>query len=83
MLSICEVNKMNEIAPEKSEQIKAVTVTVCSECLTASCWHGEFMCDGAKYADIKEMPKSELKKLGLEHPSHWDKSSEWGERHEV
>lgn len=47
------------------------TVTVCDKCLTASCWHGEFMCADARNAGIVEKPVSELRKLGREHPDHY------------
>lgn len=46
-------------------------VTVCAECKTASCWHGKFMCDKAKFADVMQMPVSELRELGREHPDNW------------
>ena len=39
-------------------------VTVCDKCLQASCWHGIFMCDEARYAGTVEMPVSELLRLG-------------------
>jgi hypothetical protein len=48
-------------------------VTVCDHCLKASCWQGEWMCDKAVNAGIKEIPVDELVKLGLEHPSYWVK----------
>ena len=46
-------------------------VTVCSECLTAACWYGEFTCDRFKEAGLVEMPVSELRALSREHPSYW------------
>lgn len=46
-------------------------VTVCSECLMASCWHGEFMCENSISAGTREMTARELDKLRLEHPSHY------------
>ena len=47
-------------------------VTVCSACLCACCWQGEFYCDDYQQAGTKEMPVSELRKLKLEHPGYWD-----------
>lgn len=44
-------------------------VTVCSACLTASCWHGEMMCEDSRGAGTVSMPARELDKLGREHPS--------------
>ena len=46
-------------------------IAVCDKCSRAACWQGEFMCDGAKSASVKDMLMSELKKLNLEHPSYW------------
>lgn len=46
-------------------------IIVCAECLTASCWYGEFMCDKAGTAKTKQMMASELEKLALEHPDNW------------
>ena len=46
-------------------------VTVCSECLRACCWHGEIMCEDARHAYTTVRTVAELRKLGLEHPSHW------------
>jgi hypothetical protein len=54
------------------------TVIVCSECLTAACWHGEYMCDDAKNAGTIELPREELEKLALEHPRYWDTCPESG-----
>ena len=46
-------------------------VTVCSACLCASCWHGEFRCQQWVTAGTVEKPVSELQKLDREHPSHY------------
>jgi len=50
-------------------------ITVCSECLQASCWHGEFMCDEARDAGITQKTVRELKELNLEHPDNWVKQA--------
>ena len=47
-------------------------VTVCDNCLQASCWQGEFMCEGSREAGTTDLPISELKKLGYEHPFYWE-----------
>jgi hypothetical protein len=47
------------------------TITVCSECLQASCWQGEFYCDSAKTAGTVEKTRAELEALALEHPDYW------------
>ena len=46
-------------------------IEVCSECKKASCYHGEFMCDEARYAGTELMSRKELDKLKLEHPSRY------------
>ena len=48
-------------------------ITVCAECLTAACWHGEFMCEKAETADLTQKSVKELKELNLEHPMQWAK----------
>ena len=50
------------------------TITVCSKCLRACCWHGIFYCDEAWEPDTGTVEKTreELEKLGLEHPDYWD-----------
>lgn len=47
-------------------------VTVCSECLRASCWHMEFPCEKARYAGTAQRAASDLDALNLEHPSHYE-----------
>ncbi len=49
-------------------------ITVCAECLTASCWHGEFYCDKYKTADITKKTRKELDVLNLEHPHNYSRS---------
>lgn len=46
-------------------------IEVCSECKRASCWYGEFMCDGAKNASTIKMQISELRALDLESERFW------------
>jgi len=46
-------------------------ITVCSACLQASCWQGEFYCDQYKTAGTVEKTVAELTKLNREHPSYW------------
>lgn len=45
-------------------------VTICAECLRACCWHGEFMCDKSRSANVRTVKASELP-LGDEHPSYY------------
>jgi len=47
------------------------TVTVCSDCLRASCWQYKFLCEGYQRAGTREMTVAELSALDLEHPSYW------------
>lgn len=46
-------------------------VLVCDKCLTASCWHGEFMCQESTTAGLKLLTIRDLKKLNREHEEHW------------
>lgn len=47
-------------------------IEVCDECLTASCWHGEHMCDKSKEAGTVLKTVTELVPLGLESTRHWN-----------
>jgi hypothetical protein len=51
--------------------MQSETVTVCSNCLQASCWQGIFMCYESDKAGTVEKTREELKQLDLEHPSYW------------
>ncbi len=46
-------------------------VTVCSVCRCASCWHGELMCDSARYAGTIEVLASVLRGEDREHASNF------------
>lgn len=46
---------------------------VCSACLRASCWHGEFMCERSRSVGIKAMRASALRALDREDPSHYSR----------
>lgn len=48
-------------------------VTVCDACLTASCWHYEFMCQRSQNAGTKEVRASELRALDKEHPDNFSR----------
>lgn len=47
-------------------------ITVCSNCLRASCWHGIFFCEKYIESGTVEKTKEELLGLKLEHPSYLD-----------
>ena len=47
------------------------TIYVCKNCLTASCWYGEFMCDEAQISGIVRMEIAQLRRLKREHPDNW------------
>jgi hypothetical protein len=47
------------------------TITVCSACLPASCWQGEFYCEDSKRAGTVEKTREELEALNLEHSDYW------------
>lgn len=48
-------------------------ITVCSDCLRASCWQGYFFCDTALDPDssIVQKKRSELAELALEDSRYW------------
>lgn len=48
-------------------------ITVCSDCLRASCWQGEFFCDSALDPDssITQKTRGELRELDLEDSRYW------------
>lgn len=53
-------------------------ITVCDQCLRASCWQDFFLCD-ANWNDrpgTKQMRRDELVRLGREHPSYLKTDSE-------
>ncbi|MFW9879538.1 MAG: hypothetical protein ACFFG0_41205 [Candidatus Thorarchaeota archaeon] len=48
-------------------------VEVCDNCLRASCWHGDFMCEDAQNVGTKIMKASELRELSIEHESNFSR----------
>jgi hypothetical protein len=48
-------------------------VTVCDECLCASCWQGFFMCDKAYSAGTLDLDVEYLKARRLENPEWWER----------
>lgn len=50
-------------------------ITVCSECLQASCWQAILFCEKADSAGVVQKTRRELKALNLEHPSYWKTDS--------
>lgn len=56
---------------DMSTQDEDRKVTVCASCLRACCWHGEFMCDDARTADVTKMNISDLRKLDRESADYW------------
>jgi hypothetical protein len=47
-------------------------ITVCDNCLKASCWNGIFYCDKYRTAGVTKVPVSKLRSLGYENESYWD-----------
>ena len=46
-------------------------IEVCSSCLTASCWYGEFLCQDSKHTGTELKTVAELRKLKSEHEENW------------
>jgi hypothetical protein len=55
----------------KAASVGDYMVTVCAECLTASCWHGDFYCSRYRSANLTERRASELAALGREHRDYF------------
>lgn len=53
-------------------------ITVCDNCLRASCWQGIFMCEKSRNAGTIEKTVGELHDLSLENPEYWFKSPHTG-----
>lgn len=49
----------------------AAKVLVCSKCLRACCWYGEFMCEDAGGAGLKILTVGDLRKLDRESSDYW------------
>ena len=47
-------------------------ICVCSECLCASCWQGEFSCSNHLISDTCFKTVKELKKLKYEASYYWN-----------
>lgn len=58
-------------------------ITVCANCLRASCWQGIFYCDEYKTASTIEKTLEELESLKLEHPSYWKTETQSNTQKEV
>ena len=54
------------------------TITVCSVCLRASCWHGYDLCVDARTASTVEKSVDDLQAMNHEHPSNWDIDPDYG-----
>jgi len=46
-------------------------ITVCSECLKASCWQQVFCCEKCQSAGIMRLPESRLRELNREQCDYW------------
>lgn len=56
--------------------VRRKMITVCDNCLMASCWQNIFCCDKYKTAGTVQKHVSELRKLKREHPSYWKTDEE-------
>ena len=55
----------------KQNDDSAREVEVCSRCLRASCWHGEFYCDEWQIAGTATRTVAQLDALNRESPHHY------------
>lgn len=67
---IPEIHDEKEEAPEAAITASEKLVTVCANCLRASCWQGQFYCDDYKVAGTVDMPLAVLEKKKLEHSDY-------------
>lgn len=58
-------------APARPDRVKDWCVTICDACRTASCWHGEFMCERSQHAGTTEAWASQLDVEHREHRSNY------------
>jgi hypothetical protein len=56
---------------EPQELPDNLLITVCDNCLQATCWQGKFYCDKYQTAGTIDLPVRRLRELRLEHPSYW------------
>jgi hypothetical protein len=61
---------IQEDAPPEDDADRLVTV--CDNCLQASCWKSIFMCDEARTAGTVDLPVRRLRELAHEHPDYWE-----------
>lgn len=57
---------------------KTKRITVCAECLRASCWQGNYVCQKYMTADTVKKTIARLVKLNLEHECYWKTDEELG-----
>lgn len=55
-------------------------ITVCDNCLQASCWQGAFYCDEYKTAGTTQKTRTELAASGRENHSYWKTDEELAAR---
>lgn len=51
-------------------------ITVCDNCLCASCWQGEFYCENYKSAGTTQKTRRELRERGMEDEHYWKTDAE-------
>lgn len=61
-----------------SDRILSRKITVCANCLQASCWQGVFLCDRARGAGTTELTVLKLHQLAYENPEYWFKGPRTG-----
>ena len=66
---------MTAARPSREDRL----VTVCSACLTVSCWQARFMCQRAQTANVERKTIRELRALDREHPSNWTQANTDGD----
>lgn len=66
-----ELDKLRNPYCKECKELHEQLVTVCDQCLKASCWQGEFFCDDYQTAGTFEVQVKVLRELAREHCSYW------------
>lgn len=61
-----------------SDRILGRKITVCAQCLQASCWQGIFLCEAARDASTTDLSIRRLRGLAYENPEYWFKDLNTG-----
>ncbi len=67
------ITSVGHAVSQDSDRILDRKVTVCAECLMASCWLSIFICEKYRSAGTTELTVRRLHSLAYENPQYWFK----------